>query len=101
MNNYIYIFIFHTAAGPFDLQSAAAMSSGSGHERTSQGKRSATSQTSSEVGSPSLAQAKKQKGEGQGGSASFFFHIPSENTRYELAFLSFSYFAKIAMSVFL
>ena len=56
-------------AGPFDSQSAV-MSSGSGHERTSQGKRSATSQTSSEVGSPISAQAKKQKGEGQGGSAS-------------------------------
>ena len=46
------------------------MSSGSGRERTSQGKRSATSQTSSEVGSLISAQAKKQRGEGQGGSTS-------------------------------
>ena len=61
--------IFHCAArGPFALHSAA-MSSGSGRERTSQGK-SATSQTASEGGSPISAQAKKQKGEGQGGSAS-------------------------------
>ena len=46
------------------------MSSGSGGERMAQGERSSTSQISSEVGSPISAQAKKQKGEGQGGSAS-------------------------------
>ena len=45
------------------------MSSGSGVERTSQGKRSANSQISSDVGLPVTAQAKKQKGDGQGGSA--------------------------------
>ena len=61
------MFIFHSAAGPFHL---AAMSSENGRERTSQGKRSATSQTSSEVGSPISAPAKKQRGEGRGGSAS-------------------------------
>ena len=46
------------------------MSSGSGRESTSQGKRSFTSQILSEVGSTTSAQAKKQRGEGQGGSAS-------------------------------
>ena len=46
------------------------MSTGNGREETSQGKRSATSQTSSEVGSPISAPAKKQRGEGRGGSAS-------------------------------
>ena len=61
------MFIFHSAAGPFH---SAAMSSGSGRERTSQGKRSSTSQISSEVGSPIAAQAKKQKGEGRRDSAS-------------------------------
>ena len=46
------------------------MSSGNGREGTSQGKRSSTSQTSSEVGSPMSARTKKQKVERQGGSTS-------------------------------
>ena len=74
---YIYYFIYislvnisHSpiAVDPFALQ-PAVMSSGSGRERTSQGKRSSTSQTSSEVESPISAQAKKQRGEGQGSAS--------------------------------
>ena len=59
------------------------MSSGSGRERTSKGKRNATSQTSSEVGSPIAAQAKKQKGKGekQGGSASAGDELPHSGER--------------------
>ena len=46
------------------------MSSGSGRESTSQGKRSATSQASSVDGPQLSALSKKQRVEGQGGSAS-------------------------------
>ena len=48
------------------------MSSGSGRESTPQGKRSATSQASSVDVPPLSALTKKQRVEGQGGSASAF-----------------------------